>query len=179
MFAYCNNNPVVYYDVAGAFAVAIPLFAIGKILFDGCVSLMAVYAAWEIGTAIGEILETLRPDVVPVLDSTENLYTAGKRQNLPSYKKTKINVDHIMSGHSSGGNRGPNKDRFPAWMTAPMIEKAITEAYKVAEKIGPLQYSWSNGVENVKQLLQGYWNGMRIQMWYNYTQKVIETAWPK
>ena len=136
MFAYCANNPIVYYDDAGTFAVAIPLFAIGKILFDGCVSLMAVYVAWEIGTTISEGLEALRPAAPPAFDSTENLYTAGKRQNLPSYKKTKIDMNHIISGHSSDGNRGPNKDKFPAWMTTPMIKKAITEAYKVAKKLG-------------------------------------------
>lgn len=140
---------------------------------------MAVYVAWEIGTTISEGLEALRPAAPPAFDSTENLYTAGKRQNLPSYKKTKIDMNHIISGHSSGGNRGPNKDKFPAWMTTPMIKKAITEAYKVAKKIGPLQYSWNDGVENVRQLLQGDWNGMRIQMWYNYTKRIIETAWPK
>jgi len=85
-----------------------------------------------------------------------------------------------MSGHGAGGNRGgPNKDRFPWEMTAPMIEKAILEAYKHAEKIGTLQKSWENGKEVIRQLFQGKWGNQVIQFWYNYTTKTIETAWPK
>ena len=58
MFAYCLNNPVNYYDSDGSFAIAIPLIALGKILFDACVSVLAVVVAWEIGVTIGEAINS-------------------------------------------------------------------------------------------------------------------------
>ena len=88
-------------------------------------------------------------------------------------------MDHILSGHGSGGNRGPNKDRFPSWMTPEMIEMAIRFAYKNATKAGKLQYSWQKGVEMVRQFYRGRWGNMIIEFWFNFTTNTIETAWPK
>ena len=88
-------------------------------------------------------------------------------------------MEHILSGHSFNGKRGPDKDRFPKWMTPALIERAIRSAYDWAEKAGPLQRSSVDGREVVKQLLRGEWQGMIIEMWYNYTTQTIETAWPK
>lgn len=85
-----------------------------------------------------------------------------------------------MSGHGFGGKRGgPDKDRFPKWMTASMIEKAVREAYRYAYKIGDLQRSWEDGVEMIRQKFEGPWGNSVIQFWYNYTTNEIETAWPK
>ncbi|MDQ2088184.1 hypothetical protein RBH29_17310 [Herbivorax sp. ANBcel31] len=92
---------------------------------------------------------------------------------MPSWKKIHIDMNHIMSGHGHGGNRGgPNKDRFPWWMSAPAIERAVRESYRYCELIkrqggrvfvrGP----WFEG--------KGY-----IEMWVNTVKKVIESAWPK
>lgn len=105
--------------------------------------------------------------------------SAHKPPSLPSWKKVKVNMPHIISGHSSGGNRGPDKDKFPSGMKEAAILKAIEDAYKHAEKIDKMQYSWQNGVEQVKQLFQGPWGDGVIQFWYNFTTKTIETAWPK
>ena len=80
-------------------------------------------------------------------------------------------MDHIMSGHSAGGKRGgPNKDRFPWWMTAEMIEKAIREAYAFCEKVQ---------TQGDRVLLVGPWGNNEIVMWLNTVTYEIETAWPK
>ena len=101
--------------------------------------------------------------------------------NRPSVKRISIDMDHIISGHSDGGNRGgPNKSRFPKWMTPLAIERAIRFAYKNAEKIGGMRACWDNlNGETIKQLLEGTWGDMKIRIWINYTLKTIESAWPK
>ena len=37
----------------------------------------------------------------------------------------------------------------------------------------------ANGVEMIRQLFEGTWSGGKIQFWYNYVTKTIESAWPK
>ena len=32
-----------------------------------------------------------------------------------------VDIDHIMENHHPSGGKGPNKDKFPKWMTGPMI----------------------------------------------------------
>lgn len=61
--------------------------------------------------------------------SEENNYNdiSCSRYNRPSYKKVGIDMPHIISGHGPNGNRGPNKDRFPWWMTSSMIEKVVRQ----------------------------------------------------
>jgi len=135
------------------------------------------------GNAVGAVAKAAGAGIVAgakwVGDQASSAWNSLTLFNLPSHKKVSIEMGHIMSGHSAGGNRGPNNDRFPVEMTAPMIEKAVREAYRFAEKIGSLQYSWQNGVEQVRQLFQGPWGNRMIQFYYNYTTKTIETAWPK
>lgn len=73
----------------------------------------------------------------------------------------------------------PNKNRFPSWLTAPVIEKIIREAYDACEKVGARQYSWTDGVEMIRQFFRGTFDGWEIEFWYNYVTKTIETAWSK
>ncbi len=92
---------------------------------------------------------------------------------MPSYKKLKLKKEHILSGHSSGGNRGgPQKDRFPNWMNWAMISRAIQEAYNTAEKIK---------TQGERIFLRGYSKTYKtiVEMWVNIKDKTIETAWPK
>ena len=199
MFAYCGNNPVIKADFDGSVEVVIPslggdwlqLFwemvescgiaageAASEVLPIGLLFITAeVYPTKVItgGNAVVPKYEVQRPRYTfPHSKSRGNLKT-----NRPSVKKVTLDMDHIMSGHSSGGNRGPNKDRFPSWMTPVLIEQAIRFAYKNAEKAGAMQYSWQNGVEMVRQFFRGQWNGISIEFWFNHTLKMIETAWPK
>ena len=57
MFAYCLNNPLIFFDDEGSFAVAIPLIALGKILFDGCATIFTLGILWDIGSTIGETIK--------------------------------------------------------------------------------------------------------------------------
>jgi hypothetical protein len=97
----------------------------------------------------------------------------GKPVNLPLYKKVKIDMEEVISGHTSGGNRAKQskiKDLFSDNMSEKQIENAIIDAYKTAKKI-------QTQGDRVK--LQGYSNGTKIEMWFNTKTKVIETAYPK
>lgn len=172
LYVYCMNNPIEYLDRTGE-----NVAAASEILKWG----------WTTGGVVSQ-LDSPIPGPADVIGVGATLAAGSfliwnnftqKPPSLPSWKKVKVNMPHIMSGHSSDGNRGPNKDKFPPGMKEVAILKAIEEAYKHAEKIDKIQYSWQNGVEQVKQLFQGPWENRVIQFWYNFTTKTIETAWPK
>ena len=69
-----------------------------------------------------------------------------------------MNIDLIMSGHGSGGNRGgPQKDRFPDWVTSTIAESIIRTAYKYGEKVL---------TQGDRILVRGPWDGTHfIEMW--------------
>ena len=172
LYTYCMSNPLIYQDPGGEFAQ-------GLLLGAGLANVWNPVGWMLLGAAA---LLTVATVVVVADYASYKIQNAqrSKPPSLPSFKKVSIDMNHVLSGHSSGGNRGgPKKDRFPGWMTAPLIEKAIREAYNAAEKIGALQYSWKDGVEQITQQFQGPWGNQVIQFWYNYTTKTIETAWPK
>ena len=99
---------------------------------------------------------------------------------LPSWKKVTVDIGHITSGHTTGGGRGgSNKDKCPDGMTESAIIKAIEEAYKNAEKAGPVQYSWQDDVEHARQFFEGIWNNRTVQFWFDYTTNQVDTTWPK
>jgi RHS repeat-associated protein len=172
LYIYCMDNPLMYQDANGEFAQAL-LWGAGAANAWNPVGWVLLGAAAVLTVAT----------VVVVVDCASQQIKnnhKSKPPSLPSVSKVKIDMDHIMSGHGAGGNRGgPNKDRFPWEMTSPMIEKVIREAYKAAEKIGPMQTSWENGKEMVRQFFQGIVDDQIVQFWYNYTTNTIETAWPK
>ncbi|WP_312502282.1 RHS repeat-associated core domain-containing protein [Lacrimispora sp.] len=176
LYVYCMNNPIMYLDGTGK---------------DAAVAAEILKWGWTTGGVVAQFDSPLPgfADVVGLVIGVGATLVAGsylignyfanKPPSLPSWKKVNVDMPHIMSGHSSGGNRGPNKDKFPPGMKEAAILKAIEDAYKHAEKIGERQYSWQNGVEQVRQLFQGPWGDGVIQFWYNFTTKTIETAWPK
>ena len=190
MFAYCNNNPANGDDPTGysmdwpreAYCSGAP--GAGDSCGGGGDGIAAVIiiligifiVAHE--SAYAEIPSYAIPQSEAQIIA---LSSSNSKPNRPSIRKVTLDMEHILSGHSSGGNRGPNKDRFPSWMTPALIEKAIRFAYENAEKAGSMQYSWpKNGLGEVcKQFFIGHWGGMEIHFWFNYTMKIIETAWPK
>jgi RHS repeat-associated protein len=96
---------------------------------------------------------------------------AMKPVNLPAYKDVKIDMDHIKSGHTEGGNRvSPRKDLFPKSMSDKAIESAIREAYKNGSKLA---------TQGERVLVEGKSGSLTIQMWVNKATQTIETAWPK
>lgn len=165
MFAYCNNNPVVYYDVAGAFAVAIPLFAIGKILFDGCVSLMAVYAAWEIGTAIGEAVSQSQEqtDKFVLVAQTAVISPATHRENIAERISASYTSSQIRTYRTSG-----------EWHH--IVAKAAPNASyarKVLEAVG----IGINSPENLIYIKTGLHRRLHTNEYYGWANGVVISAY--
>ena len=195
-YLYANSNPITYTDPSGNSVIA--WIAENKynaailMLFNTLIVELSYYSMTgnsfmiEISEIICEWLDDLAngssfsdlsrnviTEVTNVDDDLVSNFLEAKRKspNLPSGKKVKLDMDHIMSGHSAGGNRGgPKKDRFPPWMTAPMIERAIRIAYSCCEKVQ---------TQGDRVFLEGHYDRYTIQMWLNLVTKVIESAWPK
>jgi hypothetical protein len=95
----------------------------------------------------------------------------SKPINLPSPKKVTIDMNHIASGHMTGGSRvGPRKDLFPSSWTRDEVRRAVQGAYGNAKRIG---------TQGERVRLQGSFNGTKIEMWFNKITNIIETAYPK
>jgi hypothetical protein len=107
-----------------------------------------------------------------ILVHNQKLSDAGhvKPVNLPSWRRTRIDMDHIGSGHMIGGSRvSPKKDLFPASWSIDQVENAIRQAYRGAKRIR---------TQGDRVLVQGEACGRKIEMWVNTKEGVIETAYP-
>lgn len=94
----------------------------------------------------------------------------SSRSNLPAWKTIKIDIDHIVSGHTSGGSRAMQsqiKDVFPDNWTEKQIETAILEAYRFGSR-----------VQTQGNRVRGYGNNRYIEMWVNLETKQIEMVYP-
>ena len=103
------------------------------------------------------------------------LVKSKKPVNLPSIKRIKVDMPHIMDRHTKCGDvakQSGKKDLFPENMTERQIKKAILEAYSKAKRIRT-----QSGDSN-KVLVRGQADGMTIEMWVNKATKLIETAYP-
>ncbi|MBR0577466.1 RHS repeat-associated core domain-containing protein, partial [Proteiniclasticum sp. BAD-10] len=165
VYAYCANNPVILYDPSGE---ALMLALEG----EGYLVTTAAAGGANFWNPVGWVL--LGVAVIGVgYTIYQNQKYKPKAPSLPSYNKLRLNKNHIMSGHSAGGNRGgPNKDRFPKWMTWSMIQKAIQEAYNTGKRVQ---------TQGDSVFLRGFsktYNTV-VEMWVNLKDKIIETAWPK
>ena len=95
----------------------------------------------------------------------------SKSVNLPAWKKMTIDMDHIASGHKSGGWRvpGSKKTLFPEGFSEPQLERIIREAYKNGKKIK---------TQENRITVIGKYEGIKIKMHINIKTKVIESAYP-
>ncbi len=184
IYCYCLNKPVKLYDSDGCWpffadlckAVAVTaLIVAGAALVVAATPVAAVVAGASVVSTSGALsVAGVAMGTAIVATGAGIIYEAQKRKpvNLPAAKRITLDLDHIMSGHGSGGNRGgPNKDRFPKWVTPTIAEQIIRTAYRYGEKIR---------TQGDRVLIRGPWDGSRfIEMWVNTTTKMIESAWPK
>jgi len=106
------------------------------------------------------------------LGSAATTLARPKPPNLPSWKKIDVDIEHILSGHTSTGARAIQsgiKDLFPSNMTASQIEKAIINAYRYGQKVA---------TQGDSVLVRGPFGKGQIEMWVNKAEKLIETAYP-
>lgn len=200
-YQYCFSNPLRYWDPTGLMGELVA--ATTEFAIAGCGMAAATYGSASIvippvGIAIivlivGGIIihETGIDDIIAngvssLADKIHSFLNEEKNEadvleyRLPSWKKVKVDMDHIISGHTAGGGRGDkNKDKWPVGMTSIQISRAIREAYNTAQKAGPLQYSWQDGVGHARQFFEGIWNNRVVQFWFDYTTNQIDSAWPK
>jgi uncharacterized protein RhaS with RHS repeats len=93
--------------------------------------------------------------------------------NLPSKKKVKIDMDHILERHSHNGKVAlisGKKDLFPKNMSPKQIERAIRKAYSNIKVLKS---------QDERILGQGTSDNMIIEIWVNKSTRKIETAYPK
>ena len=185
MFAYCNNNPIRFSDPFGN------LFYLDD-LFLACVCVVAVVVipvavvllppAQEIVYGITQVVE---PYVDVLVETTVQVYERvtmpehyqaqvadAKPVNLPARSKLRINMEHIVSGHMSGGSRNKNGNKTVFYgLTIDQLRQAIYDAYSNCTKL-------KTQGDNV--LVRGYSKlyGIVIDMWVNLKDYVIETAFP-
>ena len=181
VFCYCINNPINQQDqnglspsfsavmkgvaitalVIAELAIAV---AVAPVIVVGGASIAAGSALTVAGVAVGTAIVATGAGIV--YDSIKK-----KPVNLPSYKRIKLDMDHIMSGHGYNGNRGPNKDKFPPWVNPYIAEKIIRHAYRYGEKIKS---------QGDRVMIHGPWyKNNIIEMWVNTKTMIIESAWPK
>ena len=174
LFAYCENNFINMGDYSGEFfGSLVATFTTGSIFNAIASSLLAVASTIPVAGWIAISVTILAVGAVSIYKTyyANKSTKRPKSVNLPSYKSVKIDMLHIISGHTPGGNRGgPRKDRFPGWMKFAAIERAIREAYRFGERIR---------TQGDRVFLRGPWGNNTIEMWVNTVTKVIKSAWPK
>ena len=164
-YAYTNNNPVMLVDPDGhLFWVVVNG---GFAAYDG-------YKAYKSGKGWKGAAVAAASNLVGVgkLKKASKIVKATKPVNLPSYKKIKIDMKHILSRHTKSGNvavQSGKKSLFPSYMSKKEIERTIKNAYKNGKRIK---------TQGHKVKVHGKSGKLKIEMWVNTKTKTIESAYP-
>ena len=164
MFAYCYNDPVNKGDSDGHEPITLTLLAVYAIAALVCT--VIVVKGVKVISAIRNNSKTDQPE------------SKGKNQkkkpvNLPSWKKIRLDTDHIFSGHMPDGPRNPNGNKTIFWgLTASQVVKLIHEAYNHSSVLATVG-------ERIKLIGYSSTFNMVIEIWLNVAEKVIESAYPK
>jgi RHS repeat-associated protein len=104
-----------------------------------------------------------------IVFGAKGLRTGTKAINLPSWRKVKIDMGHVLERHRVGGALTGGRDVFPEHLTDRQVERIVRQAYK-------------SGVRAASQgdrvLVVGRAEGYSVEMWINTATNVIETAYP-
>ena len=182
LYLYCANDPVNYVDPSGHDAIAL-----GASYYAVTAGVAAVGTTFLTATGIALTIVAIVAVVyvnhkqytkVSTKRSTRKNKSNGKRPNkkktitkrkLPSSKKIKIDMEHILDRHTNNG-KYLSKDKFPRNISAKSIRSMILQAYNNGKILQ--QQGW-----RIK--MQGKANAWKIVMWVNYKTKIIESAWPQ
>lgn len=161
-------------------------------LFGGAVSGAAVGSMTKgvvvVGSKIGQkitataatgrmsaVLEgTKRIIMMPFLEGAE---TGAINLGRQSFKRLKVDWEHIFSGHKAGGSRvmaGSPKTLFPDYMSENAIKRAVRMAYTKGKRVGT-QFS-PDGGEII--IIQGRAGALKIRIYFNRTLNLITIAFP-
>jgi hypothetical protein len=89
--------------------------------------------------------------------------------NLPGWRKVSVDWTHIDERHMPGGIYAAGRDVFLN-MNKEGVLAAIRQAYGTAKTVT---------VQGERVLLEGVTKtGMTVQMWFDKSRKVVETAYP-
>ena len=163
MFAYCLNNPVNYYDSDGSFAIAIPLIALGKILFDGCVSLLAIAAVWEIGCTIGEGISALRQDANISSTTINSAYAS-------SQDKVSKRVEESFSKAASLPSTSHNDELHH------LVAKRAPNASYARQVLAEVGININSG-ENLMLIKYGLHRRLHTDTYYGWANSVVISAY--
>ncbi len=182
MFAYCNNNPILYIDKDGDMAaeativatnfwnpagwIAAGIFVIEVVV---CVCLIDDAVRNPAPTSPANTKQEIASQSAVAEQSSARASGKRKPSNLPSRSKLKMDINHIMDRHSPNGRHNGNKTVF--WLTKGEIIKAIWEAYDSCSKLK---------TQGDRVLVSGYsyTYNLVIEIWVNIKTKIIETAHP-
>ena len=163
----CAQNPALCAELAGQYVQNA-----AALVGDQCTQDNADVIASQF-RSIGAVLEVAAVAggaVRGVATSAVAKVRAIKPVNLPSWKRIEIDMEHIASGHMTGGSRvSAKKDMFSESMSARQVERAVRQAYRYGERVA---------VQGERVLVRGEYGGMRIEMWVNTQTRTIETAYP-
>lgn len=107
----------------------------------------------------------------------------AKPISFPSWKKVRIDTNHIVDRHTAAGKTYQQsvreverqggvryKDKFHDDMTPDQIEGAVRQAYRNAG--APIK------VQGDRYKMRGASNGLMIEFWFNKEMGIVETAYP-
>ena len=177
LFLYCDNNPVNLVDPSGEDAVALlagwASTGWGLVVADGPIPIGdLIYVVGCVFLGMIVIAES-----VFVADIVVSNVQKDDMGSLPDEKDVKVDIDHIMENHHPSSGKGPRKDKFPDWMTGPMIEETVRQAYQNAKDNFP--DSVIKIQQDIRYYLEGTVAGEKIRIWIDTVEKVIKTAFPK
>ncbi|MBQ7346815.1 MAG: RHS repeat-associated core domain-containing protein [Clostridia bacterium] len=189
LFAYCNNNPVRFIDPYGESAtealkwwtsIGLPVASteptiVGEIIYIGGYVILAGAVAVESALATKQLVDSIQ-SAKSIKNSVYSKPRLSEKNPFPNSEDVDIDMDHIMENHHPSGGKGPNKDKFPGWMTAPFIEELVRKGYDYAVQNYP---NTVIKIQESRYYFEGLVDGQKIRIWYDYAENLIKTAFPK